>query len=208
MTDIFVRNLGTMAYQPAVAQMREFTDNRDNQSSDELWVLQHPSVFTLGQAADSAHVLSPRNIEIVQTDRGGQVTYHGPGQLIVYVLVDLKRSGMGVRTLVQIMEDSVISLLAGFDVAAQSRRDAPGVYVDEKKIAALGLRVRRGCTFHGLALNVDMDLSPFTYINPCGYAGMQVTQLKDHDIGLTVEEAGCRLTTVLSDLLIEQSKVS
>lgn len=208
MTDIFVRSIGTMAYQPAVAQMREFTDNRDNTSRDELWVLQHPPVFTLGQAADAAHLLTPRDIEIVQTDRGGQVTYHGPGQLIVYVLVDLKRLGMGVRTLVRIMEDAVIRFLATFNVRAKSRADAPGVYVDAKKIAALGLRVRRGCTFHGLSLNVDMDLSPFTDINPCGYAGLQVTQLKDEGIELTVEEAGSRLTAVLSDLLIEQSKVS
>jgi lipoyl(octanoyl) transferase len=201
MNEICVHRLGTVAYQPSITRMREFTDQRVGDSQDELWILQHPPVFTLGQAADAAHVLSPGEIEVVQTDRGGQVTYHGPGQLIVYVLIDLKRLGIGVRTLVQIMEDAVIELLTGVGVEAESRRDAPGVYVGDKKIAALGLRVRRGCTFHGLALNVDMDLTPFSYINPCGYAGMQVTQLKDLGINMTVEDAGSQLTSVLSGML-------
>lgn len=198
--------MGTLEYQPAVTRMREFTDQRTADSPDELWVLQHPPVFTLGQAADSSHVLAAHNIDLVQTDRGGQVTYHGPGQLVTYVLVDLKRLAIGVRTLVQIMEDAVIQLLDGFNVAAVSRRDAPGVYVDDKKIAALGLRVRRGCTFHGLSLNVDMDLTPFTYINPCGYTGLEVTQLKDQGIHLTVAEAGDRISNILCTVLGAHAK--
>lgn len=206
MNEITVRNLGCKAYQPSVAEMQAFTDSRSAATSDELWLLQHPSVFTLGQAADPAHVLTPHDIEIVKTDRGGQVTYHGPGQLIVYVMVDLKRMGIGVRTLVQIMEDSVIRLLAEYNVVAESRRDAPGVYVSNRKIAALGLRVRRGCTFHGLSLNVDMDLAPFTYINPCGYAGLEVTQLKDAGVRLTVDEAGNRISSILCDMLAAQKR--
>ncbi|MEM7256733.1 MAG: lipoyl(octanoyl) transferase LipB [Pseudomonadota bacterium] len=206
MNDTLVRRLGTVDYEPTVSRMREFTDQRAPDSADELWLLQHPAVFTLGQAADAGHVLTPHNIAVVQTDRGGQVTYHGPGQLVAYVLVDLKRLGIGVRTLVHIMEESVIALLHEHGVTATSRRDAPGVYVGDKKIAALGLRVRRGCTFHGLSLNVDMNLSPFTYINPCGYAGLEVTQLRDEGIHLTVAEAGDRISAILDSALGAHAK--
>lgn len=195
-----------MSYQPTVNHMQAFTDKRDPRTRDELWILQHPPVFTLGQAADRAHILNAKNIDVVQTDRGGQVTYHGPGQLVVYVLVDLKRRAMGVRTLVSNMENAVIKVLADFQVHAKSRRDAPGVYVSGKKIAALGLRVRRGCTFHGLSLNVDMDLTPFSYINPCGFEGLQVTQLKDEGIGLTVEQAGDGIAAALLETLSVSAK--
>ncbi len=201
MTEPTVRAFGLQNYHTAVERMREFTDTRTAQTPDELWVLQHASVYTLGQAGDEAHILNADGIEVVKTDRGGQVTYHGPGQLIVYVLVDLKRGSLGVRTLVQTMENAVIELLARHGVESNSRRDAPGVYVNDKKISALGLRVRRGCTFHGLSLNVDMDLTPFTGINPCGYAGLSVTQLKNEGVDLTVEQAGEALVSILIDAL-------
>ena len=201
MTEPIVRALGLQEYQSAVDRMREFTDTRTAQTNDELWVLQHSSVYTLGQAGDETHVLDANGIEVVKTDRGGQVTYHGPGQLIIYVLVDLKRGSLGVRSLVETMENAVIELLALHGVESNSRRDAPGVYVGGKKIAALGLRVRRGCTFHGLSLNVDMDLTPFTGINPCGYAGLSVTQLKDEGIDMTVEQAGDELSSILINTL-------
>lgn len=208
MTDIVVRQIGTAAYGATVNRMREYTDSRDEDSTDELWILQHPPVFTLGQSADQTHVLRAGEIPVVQTDRGGQVTYHGPGQLVIYVLVNLKRRGIGVRAMVQTMENAVIDLLATHDIDAVSRRDAPGVYVSGKKIAALGLRVRRGCTFHGLSLNVDMDLSPFADINPCGYVGLEVTQLKDEGVALTVEQAGERLSSILCDKLTSPVKAS
>ena len=157
--------------------MQRFTDARTPDSDDEIWLVEHLPVFTLGQAGKPEHILDPGDIPVIRTDRGGQVTYHGPGQLVAYVLVDLRRAGLGIRRLVTLIEESVISLLAEYGVPAQARTDAPGVYVDGKKIASLGLRVRRGCSFHGVSLNVDMDLSPFARINPCGYPGLEVTQL-------------------------------
>lgn len=173
------RRLGTRQYQPVWRAMSDFTNGRDANTPDQLWTLQHPSVFTLGQAGRWEHVLDPGAIPLVRSDRGGQVTYHGPGQIIAYLLYDLKRGGIGIRTLVERLERAVIELLAQYGAAAEARRDAPGVYVDGRKIASLGLRVRRGCSYHGLALNGDMDLSPFRRINPCGYAGLQVTQVAD-----------------------------
>ncbi len=158
--------------------MRSFTDQRDNTSADELWVVEHPSVYTLGQAGKPEHILNSGNIPVLESDRGGQVTYHGPGQIIVYTLFDLRRAGFGVRELVVRLENAVIETLALYDLSAQGRRDAPGVYVDGQKIAALGLRVRRGCAYHGLSLNLDVDLTPFKGINPCGYAGLEVTSLQ------------------------------
>ncbi len=155
--------------------MRAFTDSRTDQTEDELWVLEHHPVYTLGQAGKVSHILNAQQIPVVQSDRGGQVTYHGPGQVIVYTLVNLRRAGLGVRGLVQALENAVIETLAGEGVTAEARRDAPGVYVNNKKIAALGLRVRKGCSYHGLSLNIDPDLTPFKGINPCGYAGMEVT---------------------------------
>lgn len=174
-----VRDLGLVDYLPTWQAMQRFTQERDADALDQIWVLQHPPVFTQGQAGKAEHVLFPGDIPVVQVDRGGQVTYHGPGQLVVYLLLDIRRSGLSVRDLVSRIEQSLIDLLAGYGVTAAAKADAPGVYVGDAKIASLGLRIRRGCSFHGLALNVDMDLQPFKRINPCGYAGMAMTQLAD-----------------------------
>jgi lipoyl(octanoyl) transferase len=173
-----VRRLGVVAYEECWEAMREFTDQRGPDTEDELWLLQHPPVFTQGQAGKPEHLLMPGDIPVVQTDRGGQVTYHGPGQWVVYLLLDLRRNNLGVRDLVNLIEQSIVTLLKGHGVTAAPRRDAPGVYVSGAKIASLGLRVRRGCSYHGLALNIDMDLEPFARINPCGYEGLQVTTLR------------------------------
>lgn len=175
-----LRDLGRVAYEPTWRRMQTFTQERTEDTPDEIWFLEHPPVFTLGLNGKPEHVLAAGDIPVVNIDRGGQVTYHGPGQLVVYPLVDLKRRGLGIRALVEALENAVIDTLSGFGVEARSRRDAPGVYTPGgSKIAALGLRVRRGCTYHGLAFNVAMDLEPFRRINPCGYAGMQVTQVAD-----------------------------
>ena len=176
---VVVRQLGCMAYEPTWHAMQRFTQNRDADTADEIWLLEHPRVFTQGQAGKVEHILAAGDIPVVQVDRGGQVTYHGPGQLVAYTVVDVRRAGQGVRDLVTAIENSLIDLLGQYDVLAQAKPDAPGVYVGDKKIASLGLRIRRGCSFHGLALNVDMDLQPFQRINPCGYAGLQMTQLRD-----------------------------
>jgi lipoyl(octanoyl) transferase len=171
------KNLGLVDYAPVLASMRQFTDTRDKNTADELWLLQHPRVFTQGQAGKAEHVLAPGDIPVIQVDRGGQVTYHGPGQSVIYLLVDIKRRGMGVRSLVSLIEDSIVQLLSEYGIDAATNPEAPGVYVGGEKIASLGLRVRRGCTYHGLSLNVDMDLEPFRRINPCGFAGLQVTSM-------------------------------
>jgi len=178
-TDIVVRHLGRQDYLPTLEAMQGFTAERDENTPDELWIVEHPPVFTLGQAGKREHLLNPGEIPVVPVDRGGQVTYHGPGQVVIYLLLDLRRRGLGVRELVTRMEQAVIDLLAEEGIAARARADAPGVYVGEAKIAALGLRVKRGRSYHGLALNVAMDLEPFTRINPCGYAGLATTQLAD-----------------------------
>ncbi len=159
--------------------MLEFTLNRTADTPDELWLLQHEPVFTLGQAGKLEHILNAHDIPVVKSDRGGQVTYHGPGQLIVYLLIDVRRNKLGIRQLVDLIENSIISVLADYEIVGKTRSRAPGVYVDESKIAALGLRIKQGCSYHGLSFNIDMDLTPFTYINPCGYAGMETTQLID-----------------------------
>ena len=174
---LIVRELGLLPYQQAWQDMQSFTDQRKDSAADELWLLQHPAVFTLGKNGRPEHILNPGDIPVIKSDRGGQVTYHGPGQIIVYTLLDLARMGIGVRELVTRIETSVIDLLAEYDIKAAAKKDAPGVYVDGRKIAALGLRVRKGRSFHGLAFNVDMDLEPFSRINPCGYEGLEVTQL-------------------------------
>ncbi len=178
MTTLFVRDLGLQPYTEVWQAMQEFTSTRKADTADELWCLQHHPVLTLGQAGKIEHVLNPGAIPVIQVDRGGQVTYHGPGQLVCYLLIDLRRRGLGPRQLVTQIEEALIRLLALYKVNAANRADAPGVYVDGAKVASLGLRIRRGCSFHGLSLNVDMDLSPFNTINPCGYAGLAVTQLK------------------------------
>ena len=186
--DLRVRELGCQDYQVVWQQMQRFTQNRTQTTVDELWLVQHPAVFTLGQAGRPEHLLDPGDIPVLPVDRGGQVTYHGPGQLLGYVLLDLRRLGIGVRTLVETLELSVIDWLDDRGIAASGRRGAPGVYVDGAKIAALGLRIRRGCSYHGLSLNVDMDLEPFRRINPCGYAGMPVTQLRELGIDTPLDE--------------------
>ena len=176
---LIVRSLGLQPYEPVFARMKAFNENRNAETIDEIWYLDHQPVFTQGQAGKVEHLLETGDIPVVQADRGGQVTYHGPGQLIVYLMLDLRRNGLGVRDVVTMMEQGVIATLAHFGVDAYAKPDAPGVYVEQAKVASLGLRVRRGCTFHGLAFNLDMDLSPFLRINPCGYAGMPMTQLVD-----------------------------
>lgn len=177
---MIVRTLGRADYAPTFAAMQEFTAARDADTPDELWICEHPPVFTQGLSGRPEHLLSDIGIPVVQIDRGGQITYHGPGQAVVYVLLDLRRRGLMVRELVHRLEQAVIDLLAGHRIAAARREGAPGVYVGDAKIAALGLRIRHGCSYHGVSLNVDMDLAPFAAINPCGYPGLQVTQLRDH----------------------------
>jgi len=174
---LIVRHLGLTAYAPVFAQMQHFTDVRTPHTVDELWLTQHQPVFTQGQAGKAEHVLAPGAIPIVQSDRGGQVTYHGPGQITAYLLFDLRRLGLGVRDLVTGIENAMVATLAAYDIVGEPRADAPGVYVRGDKIGSLGLRVRRGCSYHGLSLNVDMDLEPFARINPCGLFGMQVTDM-------------------------------
>ena len=174
-----VRHLGLVEYEPTWRAMQRFTAQRDARTADEIWFLEHPPVFTLGVSASRAHLLSPGDIPVVQIDRGGQVTYHGPGQLVVYPLVDLARAMLGVREFVSALECAVIGLAADYGITAESRRDAPGVYVEGRKLASIGVRVRRGGSYHGLALNVALDLAPFSRINPCGYAGLQMTQLSE-----------------------------
>lgn len=177
--ELVVRYLGLVEYLPTLEAMRRLTAERDETTPDEIWLLQHPRVFTQGQAGKAEHLLAPGDIPVIQVDRGGQVTYHGPGQLVAYLMLDLRRLGLGVRELVTAMEQSLVELLAGYAIDAAPKADAPGVYVAGDKIASLGLRVSRGCSFHGLALNVDMDMSPFGRINPCGYAGLRMVQLSD-----------------------------
>lgn len=197
---LIVRRLGVAPYESTFVAMRDFTEQRDASAPDEIWLLQHPPVFTLGLTGKREHLLSPGNTPIIETDRGGQVTYHGPGQVVLYPLLNLRRRNLGVRRLVTLLEQSVIALLASLQIPAQARPDAPGVYVDGRKIASLGLRVRRGCSYHGLSLNVAMDLSPFQRINPCGYAGLEVTQLRDFGIEDGLES----IETALLEQLLAQ----
>ena len=189
-----VKRLGCVDYLPTWRAMQDFTARRDPATPDELWMLQHPPVYTLGIAGKAEHLPRVANgIPVIRSDRGGQITYHGPGQIVVYLLLDMRRRGLGVRPLVRMMEQAGIDLLAAFGVAARGRNDAPGVYVDEAKIAALGLRIRNGCCYHGLALNVDMDLSPFDAIDPCGYPGLLVTQTRDLGIAAPLDALGRKL---------------
>lgn len=187
------RQLGRVDYEPTWRAMQDFTALRNADTPDEIWLVEHPPVFTLGQAGKREHVLADIGIPVIPIDRGGQVTYHGPGQVVAYLLLDLRRRGYGIKELVDRLEQAVIDLLADQGVAAERLAGAPGVYVGGAKIAALGLRVRNGCTYHGLALNVAMDLSPYAAINPCGYQGMPVTQTRDLGIALSTEEIGAHL---------------
>ena len=182
-----IRHLGLRGYESLWREMQDFTARRNADTADEIWLLEHPPVFTLGLNGKREHLLAPGDIPIVKCDRGGQVTYHGPGQLIAYLLLDLKRCGLGVKELVRHMEQVVIDLLGVYGIKGQRRAGAPGIYVDGKKIAALGLRVRRGCCYHGLSLNVDMELEPFSRINPCGYEGLETTQLCDLHTGIDLD---------------------
>jgi len=195
-----VRRLGVMDYLPVWHAMQRFTDQRSEQTIDELWLLQHPPVFTQGQAGKAEHVLAPGDIPVVQVDRGGQVTYHGPGQIVAYPLVDIRRLHISVRELVRRLEEAVIQVLATYDVTGERHLGAPGIYVEGAKIASLGLRVRRGRSFHGLAFNIDMDLEPFGRINPCGFPGLEVTQLVSFT-AVTVEQVEERLVRALAGQL-------
>lgn len=185
-----IRRLGRVDYEPTWRAMQQYTAARTAETPDQLWIVEHPPVFTLGQAGKPEHILKDIGVPVVKIDRGGQVTYHGPGQAVVYLLLDLHRRRIKVRELVSAIEQAVIDLLADYGVAAERRDGAPGVYVGPAKIAALGLRVRNGCCYHGVSLNVDLDLAPFAAINPCGYAGLAVIRTKDLDLPLTVPEAG------------------
>jgi lipoyl(octanoyl) transferase len=201
--ELVVRELGLVDYKTTLQAMKTFTDSRTPESPDELWLLQHPRVFTQGQAGKEEHVLAAGDIPVVQADRGGQVTYHAPGQWVLYILVDLRRHALGVRALVDLIESSLVELLAQYDVEANARPDAPGVYVDGEKIAALGLRVRKGCSYHGLALNVELDLEPFQRINPCGYEGLKVTSMKNclPERSLDMESVGRSLVSIVASQL-------
>lgn len=196
-----MRHLGRRDYLPTWEAMRAFTDARTATTPSELWIVEHPAVFTQGQAGKAEHLLAPGDIPVVQTDRGGQVTYHGPGQLVVYLLVSLRDVGVGIRGLVSIIEQAIIDLLGARGIEAQARPDAPGVYVDGRKIASLGLRVRRGFTYHGLALNVSNDLEPFRRINPCGHAGLEVTSTRQLGIGDDTDLLAQELSQRLADAL-------
>lgn len=196
---LVIRQLGVQPYEPVWRAMQQFTETRGEDTADELWVLQHPAVFTQGQAGKAEHLLAPGDIPVIQIDRGGQVTYHGPGQLVIYLLINVRRAAVGVRELVSLIEAAIIDTLASFKVTAEARADAPGVYVGDAKIAQLGLRIRHGCSYHGLSLNVAMDLSPFSRINPCGYAGLAVTQLID----LVDEDDESSLMMTVEKLLLQ-----
>lgn len=201
---VVIRELGRQDYVPVWHAMQHFTNTRDSSTTDEIWFTEHPPVYTLGLNADRSHLLTPGDIPVVAVDRGGQVTYHGPGQLMIYPLINLKRSAVGVRELVTALEQSAIELLAGYDVRAVARADAPGVYVDEKKVASVGLRIRRGASFHGMALNIDVDLAPFSGINPCGFENLEVSTLRKIGIGTDYDE----IRREFADHLLQQLRMS
>lgn len=199
-----IQSMGLVDYAPTWQAMKDFTARRTAETVDEIWLLQHPPVYTQGIAGKPEHLLTNNGIPVVKTDRGGQITYHGPGQLITYLLLDIRRLKLGVRELVRCMEQAVIRLLNDYHIEAEGRIDAPGVYVGTAKIASLGLKIKKNCCYHGIALNADMDLSPFSAINPCGYAGLQVTQLKDHGITDKPETIHCKLAGHLQTELTQK----
>jgi lipoyl(octanoyl) transferase len=202
MSAVLRRELGLVAYEPTLQAMQDFTDARSPEDPDQLWLLQHPRVFTQGQAGKPEHVLAPGDIPVIKVDRGGQVTYHGPGQWVLYLMLDLRRRGWGVRDLVDTIERSIVLLLGEYGIDAVPRPEAPGVYVGAAKIASLGLRVRRGCSYHGLSLNVDMDLEPFGRINPCGHRGLEVTSMARLLPGaVDLDAVGRRLLALVADRL-------
>ncbi len=196
-----IRELGLRDYQSVWDDMRTFNQQRDVTSSDEIWLVEHSAVFTLGLNGKAEHIIDAHDIPVIQCDRGGQVTYHGPGQIVAYIMVDLQRRHWGIKKLVNRLEQTVIDVLAEYEIAAERKSDAPGVYVDGAKIAALGLRVRRGCSYHGLSFNVDMDLAPFSYINPCGFEGLSSTQLKNFRIDVDIEHVKQQLLHHLTQQL-------
>lgn len=198
---LIVKDLGRRDYEPVWREMQAFTEGRSPETVDEIWFVEHPPVYTLGVGGREEHILNAGAIPVVRCNRGGQVTYHGPGQIVMYVLLDIRRYGLGVRDLVSHLEQTVVELLADYGVAAGARRDAPGVYVDGNKVAALGLRVSRGCSYHGLALNVDMDLTPFLGINPCGYEGLGVTQLRDLGVPVDMKRIRAQMADIFAGLL-------
>lgn len=198
---LIIRQLANQEYTAIWQAMKDFTDARDESVADELWLVEHFPVFTQGQAGKEEHLLMPGDIPVVKSDRGGQITYHGPGQQVIYFLISLRRRKMGIRQLVSLIENGIIAALADFNITGVAKPDAPGVYVDGKKVASLGLRVRKGCSFHGLAMNVNMDLEPFLRINPCGYAGLEMVQTADINGPKTVNEAGQSLIKHLTQLL-------
>lgn len=204
---VIIRQLGRQSYEPVWQRMQSFTDTRNDDAQDEIWLVEHDPVFTQGQAGKAEHVLMPGDIPVVQVDRGGQVTYHGPGQQVVYLMLNVRRRKLGVRQLVTAMENAVVATLGEYGITANARPDAPGVYVNGQKICSLGLRIRRGCSFHGLALNVNMDLAPFLRINPCGYAGMEMTDCARLGGPDSLDEAGAVLLKyLLAELAIETTQ--
>jgi len=212
-TSLRLRYLGVQPYQPVWQAMSAFTNSRNQSTVDELWLVQHEPVFTQGQAGKAEHLLALGDIPLVQSDRGGQVTYHGPGQLIVYPLIDLRRRKIGVRDMVTLLETVAVELLASYHITAYAKRDAPGVYLRlasdaEAKIASLGLRVRKGCCFHGMSINVAMDMAPFARINPCGYSGLAMTQLKDHLVGVDYTEVEASVIQLMANKLHVSNLIS
>lgn len=201
-----IRHLGLVPYEPTWRAMQKFTDERDASTPDEIWHVEHPPVFTLGLNASREHLLSPGDIPVVQIDRGGQVTYHGPGQLVVYPLIDMRRHSLGVRELVVALENAIIAYVGELGVAAKGSREAPGVYIDGAKLASVGLRIRRGASYHGLALNVSLDLAPFERINVCGHRGLAVTRLADHVAGFAAKDAVGTVANGLTPHLLRQLK--
>ncbi|MFT2092721.1 lipoyl(octanoyl) transferase LipB [Paraglaciecola sp. 2405UD69-4] len=200
-SNLIVRQLGRQPYLPIWQAMQDFTNNRDNSSADEIWLVEHEPVFTQGQAGKEEHLLFAGDIPVVRVDRGGQITYHGPGQQMMYVLINMKRNKLGVRQLVTALEECVVKTLQEYDINAYPKADAPGVYVEERKICSIGLRIRKGCSFHGLALNVNMDLSPFKRINPCGYAGLEMIDSATLKGPASLNEAGPKITNQLCTLI-------
>ncbi len=196
-----IKHLGRTEFETTWRAMQDFTSGRDHQTPDQLWITEHPPVYTLGLNRKDVRMPSRADIPVVNTDRGGKITYHGPGQIVIYVLIDLQRKGINVRQLVSALENSVVSLLAELSIESSARADAPGVYVQDKKIASVGLRLKNQCCYHGISLNVDMDLSPFSAIDPCGYKGLEVTQLKDFGVGLPQAEIESKLLKYLTKSL-------
>ena len=202
--ELIIRNIGLCDYGKAYAAMSQFTDSRDLTTTDEIWCLQHPPVYTLGLNGHRKHIINSGEIPVIETDRGGQVTYHGPGQLMVYLLVDIKRKSISVKEYVHRLEQSVVDMLEVYDVVGHRRESAPGVYVDNKKISALGIRVRKGCSYHGLSINIDMDLTPYSGIHPCGYSNLEVTQMRE----VGVDENLLQITNTLIPCLLRQMQYS